>query len=113
MFRTAFLCVFVNFGFEDILLKLFRNLLTLFLTFFSFFIRYSGWECSVFSNIHNVLRNSAFVVSDHGSAAEVVRMVEVEGWRRVGCRLGPKYLSIFFICYYKFSNYTVILQAGF
>ena len=35
----------------------------------------------------------AVFVGDHGSAAKVVGMVEVEGWCSVGCRLGAQTFS--------------------
>jgi len=34
--------------------------------------------------------NVAVFVGDHGSAAQMVGMVEVEGWRSVGCGLGDQ-----------------------
>ncbi|MBR6041849.1 MAG: hypothetical protein IKP37_04355 [Paludibacteraceae bacterium] len=37
--------------------------------------------------------NAAVKVGHHGSAAEVVGMVEVEGWCRVGCGLWATYIN--------------------
>ena len=37
----------------------------------------------------------AVFVGDHGGTAQMVGMVEVEGWRSIGCRLGSVYVNLF------------------
>ena len=39
-------------------------------------------------DIHHILSDVSVKVRHHGGTAEVVGMVEVENWCRVGCRLG-------------------------
>ena len=41
-------------------------------------------------DVQHVLGNAAVKISDHGRAAKVVGMVEVNGWCRFSCGLGPK-----------------------
>ena len=66
-------------------------------------------------DVHHVLGNVAVFVGDHGRTAEVVGMVEVENWCRVGCGIGTqvsKQLQINAVAAERLVVHVVVEKSG-